>query len=502
MVRRLLDRHESIFQRALEILPGSLAWGIILFPAIGGFFFPQTVAYAVLIFLAYWFYRSFQSAILGIRGYFLLKQWENTDWLAEWKKSSYDQKLNFNEIYHVVIIPNYNESAEKIAGTLTSLASQKQINLKRMIIFLAMEKRAEDAKERADYLIKEFKTKFGGLYATYHPDNIPGEVRGKASNETWAAKVAEKTLAKRKIKMDKVTVTSCDADTNFHALYFASLTYHFAVNPEHYVRFWQSPIFWYNNLAQVPFPIRIVGVIGHAIHLASLQEPTKLIFNYSCYSLSFKLVRQVGYWHTDIIPEDWHLFLQTFFATSGQVEVQPIFLPTNIDAAQSKTWLGSLKNRYEQCKRHAWGASDIPYAVKEAIRHPEIPLSARILRIYKLIETHLIWSTNWFILTLGATLPVILNPAFARTALGYNLPKLSQFILTVCLIALLVMIVIDLVLRPKYARPASIFAVIREVLQWVSLPIATLFMSVLPGLDAHTRLLLGRRLEYRVTEKV
>jgi hypothetical protein len=33
-------------------------------------------------------------------------------------------------------------------------------------------------------------------------------------------------------------------------------------------------------------------------------------------------------------------------------------------------------------------------------------------------------------------------------------------------------------------------------------PIVGLVMSVLPALEAHTRLLLGRYLEYRVTEKV
>jgi hypothetical protein len=33
-------------------------------------------------------------------------------------------------------------------------------------------------------------------------------------------------------------------------------------------------------------------------------------------------------------------------------------------------------------------------------------------------------------------------------------------------------------------------------------PIVGLMLSVLPALEAHTRLLLGRYLEYRVTEKV
>lgn len=501
MIRSLLDNHEGKFQRILEILPGSLAWGIILFPAIGGFFIPEIVAYAVLLFLAYWFYRSFQAAVLGIRGYFLTKDWEKTNWYKKWKDYS-GSKLGWDEIKHVIIIPNYNESEEKLAGTLKSLANQKQINHKNMLVFLAMEERAEDAHRRAKTLLRQFRGKFGGLYATFHPDSIPGEVRGKASNEAWSAREAEKTLKKLKITAEMATVTSCDADTNFHKLYFASLTHLFATNHNRHFRFWQSPIFWYNNLARVPFPIRIVGVIGHSIHLSNLQEPTRLIFNYSCYSLSFKLLRDVGFWHTNIIPEDWHLFLQTFFAKHGKVEVEPIFLPTSIDAAESKTWFGSLKNRYEQCKRHAWGATDIAFAVKEAIRHPEIPLTTRILRIYKLVETHLIWSTNWFILTLGATLPVIFNPAFSRTTLGYNLPELAKGILTVCLAALIVMILIDFAMRPKHARPKSVTAVLVEIFQWFTLPVSTLTMSVLPGLDSHTRLMLGRRLEYRVTEKV
>ena len=38
--------------------------------------------------------------------------------------------------------------------------------------------------------------------------------------------------------------------------------------------------------------------------------------------------------------------------------------------------------------------------------------------------------------------------------------------------------------------------------EFVMLPVATLIFSALPGIDAHTRLMLGKYLEYRVTEKV
>ncbi|MEA3354900.1 MAG: hypothetical protein U9Q63_00225, partial [Patescibacteria group bacterium] len=38
--------------------------------------------------------------------------------------------------------------------------------------------------------------------------------------------------------------------------------------------------------------------------------------------------------------------------------------------------------------------------------------------------------------------------------------------------------------------------------EFVLLPIVGFFFTALPGLDAHTRLMLGRYMEYRVTEKV
>ncbi|MDQ2965968.1 MAG: hypothetical protein M3R57_08990, partial [Chloroflexota bacterium] len=52
-------------------------------------------------------------------------------------------------------------------------------------------------------------------------------------------------------------------------------------------------------------------------------------------------------------------------------------------------------------------------------------------------------------------------------------------------------------------RPAS-WGVIRRSLsgfQWLLLPIVGLIFSNLPALDAQTRLMTGRYLEYRVTEK-
>jgi hypothetical protein len=201
-----------------------------------------------------------------------------------------------------------------------------------------------------------------------------------------------------------------------------------------------------------------------------------------------------------MIPEDWHIFLQTFFSSGGKASVEPIFLPTIVDAPSGKNYFDALKNRYRQCVRHAWGAIDIPYAIQESIRHPEIPLVTRVLRIFKLIETHFVWSSNWFILTLGTSLPVILNPKFFQTTIGFNLPRISNLILTVCLIPLFALIILDWKLRPK-SQKTGFINILKNFLQWPFMPLATLTMSVIPGLHSHTRLLFGQHLEYKTTPK-
>ncbi|MFC1727411.1 hypothetical protein ACFL0Y_02705 [Patescibacteria group bacterium] len=502
-MEKLLEKHEKKFQRMFEILPGTSAWLIILFPLWGAFFIPRIVAYFTIGFLVFWFYRSLQAAFLGLRGFSKIRRAEKINWHKEYQKNKTKDSLKWEEIRHMVIIPNYMESVLKISSNLDCLVQQKDLDPQQIFVVLAMEARAKGAKQRANELMKKYHGKFGKIMATYHPPGLPGEVVGKASNETWAAKKAKKLIVDQEgYDINKITLSSCDADACFHLRYFSALTYEFSLHSFRYLRFWQSPIFWHNNYWRVPAPIRIVGTMGNVIHIADLIQPDNLFFNYSCYSASLKMIDKAGYWDTDIIPEDWHIFLQCFFDNEGKVDVDPIFLPTSIDAPEGKNYFASLISRYEQCKRHAWGATDIPYAIKQAIKHPEIPLWHRFFRIFKLFETHMIWTTNWFILTLGAWIPALVNPVFKQTALGYNLPKISRLILTTCLLFLFIIIVLDMILRPKRPKDFPKWRSILEVFQWVLMPVATLFMSVLPGLDSQTRLMFGKRLEYRITEKI
>lgn len=501
-MKKFIELNDQKVQRFLEMLPGISTWSVILFPIWGGLLMPKIVAYFTILFLVYWFYRSLLVAFLGIRGYIKIRQSEKTNWHQKYMQEKNTNWLDWKEIRHLVLIPSYSESVEKLSTTLQLLADQKNINKNQIWVVLAMEKRVVGSGQRAKELVEKFTGKFGKLITTFHPDQLPGEIRGKASNEAWGAKKAKQLVVDQEgYDIKKIILTTCDADSCFHPKYFSALTYYFAKNKYRYLRFWQSPMFNHNNYWQVPAFVKIVSALSSVLHLAFIQEPDNLFLNYSTYSASLSMLDDVGYWDTNIIPEDWHVFLQCFFNKKGKVEVEPVFLPTSIDAPQSKTYLGSLKNRYEQCRRHAWGASDIPYAIKQAAQHPEISRWARFFRVYKIMECHLLWPTNWFILTLGGWAPTLVNSVFKQTSLGYNLPKVSQTILTTCLLFLFTIITLDIILRPKKERIPR-WRYLIDYLQWALMPIATLLMAILPAIDSQTRLMLGKRLEYYVTEKI
>ena len=154
-------------------------------------------------------------------------------------------------------------------------------------------------------------------------------MRGKSSNEAWAAKETVAELCERRgLDINHLTVTSCDADTLFPPQYFECLTYHFATDPRRYRRFWQAPIFFYNNIWQVPAPLRVPNALAGLVHLCRLSRRRKVLFSQSTYTLSMRMAHDVGYWDTDIIPEDWHMFLKCFYNLGGN---DPVKLTTLIE---------------------------------------------------------------------------------------------------------------------------------------------------------------------------
>jgi len=493
--QKIFSRYPIKTKRALDLVPGTVSWTLILFPIWGSLFIPYILAYFILFFDVYWFYKSFSLVATAFLGSQRIKKAEKENWL---KKAS--GLTDFTKINHVVVIPNYQENINKLRQTVEGLAKQT-FPTKRIYVILAMERREKDARSKANILIKEFGNNFGGIFATFHPD-ILGEVKGKSSNESYGAKQAFKNLIKtKKIDLDYATISSVDADSVFDKQYYSYLSYCFLSDGKRYNKFWQSANVNYNNFWKVPAPVRIISFFGSLWRTGLLVQKERLISN-STYSLSFKLLKDIDFWDTDVIPEDYRIFFKAFYKMHGNIWMEPIYLKTSMDAPLSTSYIKSIKNKYHQERRWSWGASDDSLFIKWWLTVPNVPFARKTMMLINILVDHFFWPVNWFIITIAANIMPFINPAFSRTTLGYNLPRLAGLILTICLIATLGMIIIDFRNRPKEARPKSKLRQILFPLEFILLPVVGFFLSALPALISHTQLMLGKRLEYKVTEKI
>lgn len=421
---------------------------------------------------------------------------ERTDWLAKAKAFP-----DFSKVHHLIVIPSYKESYEKIKETLESICDQS-FPMHQIYVYMAFEKREEDVSAKGDKLKKEYGKIFGGFDYTLHPD-LPDEVKGKSSNQAYAAADAyEKLVKSGKLDINFMTVTSADADVLFDKAFFSYLAYSFLTVKDPLFTFWQSANVTYNNFWQVPSFTRVISFFGSLWRTSVLVQHTRLVPN-SVYSLSFKLLMDIGNWDVDVIPEDYRVFFKAFFKTKGRVVVEPIFLKTSMDAAMSYSYRRSLMNKYHQERRWSWGIADDATYIKWYLTVPGVPFWRKTMLVTNVIVDHILWPVNWFIITISANLVALINPVFTRTNLGYTLPHISAFILTLCLVSILAMIYVDYSLGPKKNQEKH--SRIRKLLfpaEFLFMPVAGFFLSALPALISHVQLIIGKRLEYKVTEKV
>ncbi len=515
---------ERLFTRGLEIMPFALAALLISTLVWGAYFLPIPLVVMLLGFDVYWAWRSLNMGIHTIRGYRAMKATALIDWRRRFEVETLPYGpfaadngrrgdrdfIAWDDVHHMIIIPTYKESVEKLRATLGKLA-ESEVAREKLLVVVAMEEPDTDAPRRFEILQSEFGHSFLAMIGTTHPGDIAGEVRGKSSNEAWAAKKAKRLFCDQMgYNLDHMTVTSCDADTLFHPRYFSALTYYFATNPKRYRTFWQGPIFYYNNVWDVPAPLRIQNSLGGINHLAKLMRKYTVLFPQSTYSLSMRMCHDVGYWDVDVVPEDWHMFLKCFFELGGEPDVQPILLPVGNDGVRAVSYKRTFWEHYQQARRHAWGCSDIPYAIKQFIAHPEIPFLRKLRRTWSLTENHVLWSAQWFLITGVAAnmsaggwsgwVGLNLHP-FAQ----HNIPTwfitTSHWILMPCMIPLIMMIILDMMMRPERPKRWKVWLYPVQFIQWTLMAPITLFFTAMPALDAQVRLALGRRLEYKVTEK-
>jgi hypothetical protein len=482
------------FHRFGEMLVPFLAWLIILMPVWLSPFHPAIVAYFIIAFDLYFLIKTFTTAYHSVLSYSLIKAFQHTPFYKNIQTIT-----GASELAHFIIIPNFQEPLYKLNDTVGALAGQ-DYPYKTMHLVLAFEKREEKAHEKAQKLRERWGAHFEDIIEVYHVLE-DGEVPGKASNQTFAARQIEAYCAERHYEHKQTVITVCDADSMLPPNYLSYVSFEFLRDKDRNFHFYWAPVLLYNNFWQLPFFVRMQATLSSIMRLSFLSQKNNLI-HISTYTTNLWLLKQVDYWDVDIIPEDWHIYYQAFFKLGQKVKTIPLYTIVNGDAVYSGSMGKTFVNRYEQEKRWAWGVTDISYFWNNMFITPHIPWSVKLRRFSYLVETHLLWPVSFFILTVSGWIPPIVNPTFKRTVLGFLLPRLTGFLLTLATTMLLLYTYLDIKLRNKLKQKTSMLSFPLILIQWYLLPVVSFVLSALPALDAHTRLLFGKKLEYKVTEKV
>ena len=544
---------QKLSRRILEIVPGLVTWGLILMMIPLAIRWPVVLGVFALCFDFYWFYRAAVLSVSVAISYRRIRRVVAVDWrqrafsladpqkrldelavlveqvrsrIAELsavgnKAAAYggrrelrkllDEQRNLErivnldetlpdprEIWHVALVPTYTEPYEKLYQTVKALADSDYPRDRRMVAIITRETDLQ-GRENVAKLRDIFGSQFLHFFHILDPLE-PGVVVGKSSAMAYGGRWLYTELRKLGFDPKQVVVTDLDSDYRVHRQYFGYLTYKFVTDRDRYRRLYQPVPMFHNNLWQCPLPVRLIAVSSTHVQMWHHVTPERLI-SFSSYAVSLRTIHDVGFWATDAIPEDSRFYWKSFFRYSGQFRAEPLFMPVYGDAVRARSYPRSLVEQYTQIRRWAWGVTDIPFFIGNALDHSEIPIRERIVRLVDLWWEHINWAVAPFFLIFGAALPVYLNQAFAVTIFGQQLPMYAAWLLTGAMAALIVLVFIENELAPP--RPASwgIGMHVVSWAQWVCLPVVGMIFTNLPALDAQTRLLTGRYLEYRVTEK-
>jgi len=544
----------SWVQRALEILPGLTTYGLILAPIGLSLRWPEVVAWAVLSFDVYWLYKALMLTSSVVVAYLRIRATIAVDWrqrttglrdLAA-RKAELDRLVpaiaervarltadgerlaasggrrhlgrlrderaaverllarrsgpmpDPDRIWHVALIPTYTEPFEKLEATVRALAEADWPRERKMVAIITRETDLT-GRENVRRLRELHGDRFLHFFHVLDPLE-PGIVVGKSSAMAYGGRWLYREVVRLGFDPAEVVVTDLDSDYRVHPSYFGYLTWTFLADPDRYRRLFQPVPMFHNNLWQAPVAVRLVAIGVTHLHMWRSLTPEKLV-SFSSYAVSLRTLHEVDYWATDAIPEDSRFYWKAFFHYSGEFQAIPLYIPVYGDAVRARSYPRTLVEQYLQIRRWAWGITDIPYYVRNAFAHPEIPRLVRVRRLVDLWLDHINWAIAPFVIIFGSNLPLLLNPVFAETTLGQNLPLYASWLLTGAFCCLAILMHVEERLAP--ARPAD-WGVVRNVLsrlQWLLIPVVGLVFSNLPALDAQTRLMTGRYLEYRVTEK-
>ncbi|MHB9019357.1 MAG: glycosyltransferase family 2 protein [Minisyncoccota bacterium] len=493
-----------------EILPATLSWLTLVLMFVVSWKAAFWAAIFIILFDTYWLLKTLYLSLHLRHAFNQMRENEKVNWLNELGLLTNDKRPtthnvgNWKDIYHLVILPMYNEPYEVVKGSFESLA---KINYpkEKMIVVLATEERAgEKFQEVARKIESEFGSKFYKFLVTTHPMDLPDEIPGKGSNESYSAEETRKNIIDPlNIKYENILVSVFDVDTQIGGEYFALLTYKYLTckKPQR-TSFQPIPLFT-NNIYEAPALARVVSFSATFWHMMQQARPERMT-TFSSHSMPFKALVEIGYWQKDVVSEDSRIFWQLFLHYDGDWRVEPMFYPVSMDANVAQNFWKTAINIYKQQRRWGYGAENVPYMLDGFRKNKNIDFKTKFYWSFNVIEGFHSWATNAiFIFALG-WLPVLIGGVdFDKTVLAYNLPSITRWILSLSMVGIASSAVLGIILLPKKAEKFKIWHYMIYFFQWILMPLTLIIFGAIPGLEAQTRLALGGRfkLGFWVTPK-
>jgi hypothetical protein len=535
--RQTLNKKERRLERFFEILPAAASWFTIIGMLCVSFWKPLLAAVLIIAFDLYWLLRLFYMVIFLVVSYIKMNREKRTNWLqriadidhlpeslakyAKKRHFCFKERLSLLEhcqrlralarsqnlpppskdIYHLVLLPIFREPAKIIESAIISLSKGNPL-AKKLLIVLAVEEMAAEGTKAGVYKIQgEFKEHFLDFLVVIHPDGLPQEARVKGANVSFAAQRAAEYFKEHGISFEQVLVSCFDADTVVDRNYFACLTYNFMIVPDRTQASFQPIPVYHNNIWDVPAFARVLDVGSSFFQLIESTNPSSLV-TFSSHSMSFKALVDVGYWPVDLISDDSAIFWKSYIHFDGNYRVVPLYITVSMDVADAGSWRKTFFNVYRQKRRWAWGVENFPIVMRAFLKAERIPLAKKFRHAFKLFEGHVSWASWPFLLGVISWIPAFFaGREFSSTVIYYSAPRIKAIIFNLASLGLLTTSVLSALLLPRYPMRYRWLKKIGHLFEWLLVPVISLFLSAIPALDAQTRLMSARYMEFWVTEK-
>lgn len=495
-------KHKGAIERLLEIFPGALTWLALTSPIWLSFTLPFAVAYLIIIADVYWFISAVRIAVLLYIGYKRMEFAKKQDWL---QKLQNDFPETWENYYHLLVLPTYNEGLEVIMPAISAVIDsdypKKKIFLMVGFEERMMQKDPEGVKQRMTEVAK-LSPKIGGIFATLHPTNLPEEIPGPATNRNWMVNCALKELKKLNIKPEKVLVTTLDADFVIHKHFLAGALHKYLSTKEFErdKRSFTGTFLYNNNYWQAPTPMRIIAT-GTAFWQLSEMVGSDKYINFSSLSINMKSLLDIGLWIPDKVNDDSGFYWKAYYHFKGDYKVIPHYLPISADACLDTTLIKTFQNQYLQLKRWAYGVEHIPFIIIQFFKNKDMNFNDKMDKLTFILWSYFKWGTLALFITFGGFFIPLINPGYSESVVSHNLNIIASWILTAAFVGLFSTIYVNEKLAPKRPSSWSLWQKIWSYIQWIFIPIALVSILTIPALDAQTRLMLGKYMEFRTTNK-